>query len=315
MRPIGFTMELGSMRFTSGVHDADQIIYKRTAPPYPSRLRESCTVFVPRLRVPIRSPNRWTKTVHEDAGRLTDTRHWIRQERTLPSCPSRCRESCPVFVPRLPVPIPSPNRWTKAVHDDAGRLTDTRRSIRHKRTGPPYPSLCPESCTLFVSRSLRRIVRLDLDIHPMFRLSRQQGFVVQKIAESAFGRDRVADTRNQPADFRERFVEIRRDNHRFGLGVINDECELFWMQPEVDWHGCASQLEASIEGLEHLRAVVHEDRHMIAARHAQPMQSVGEPVRALVEARVCGNLPAVCDRRSIGEGPDGLTEGMADVHG
>jgi hypothetical protein len=46
-----------------------------------------------------------------------------------PLCPSRCPESCSVFVHPLRVPIPSPNRWTKAVHEDARRLPDTCHSI------------------------------------------------------------------------------------------------------------------------------------------------------------------------------------------
>jgi hypothetical protein len=43
---------------------------------------------------------------------------------TAPPCPARCRESCSVFVHPLRVPIPSPNRRTKAVHEDARRLTE-----------------------------------------------------------------------------------------------------------------------------------------------------------------------------------------------
>jgi len=44
------------------------------------------------------------------------------------------------------------------------------------------------------------------------------------------------------------------------------------------------------------------------------VQGVSQPVRALVEACVRGNLPAVNDRRVIGKSPGRLREGVTDVH-
>jgi hypothetical protein len=57
----------------------------------------------------------------------------------------------------------------------------------------------------------------------------------------------VLGARYQLTVFGERFFEVLREKDRLGLGIVDDKGELFRMQPEVEGHGSAAQLEAGIQ--------------------------------------------------------------------
>lgn len=117
-----------------------------------------------------------------------------------------------------------------------------------------------------------RTLRLNIRVLPSPHLRREERFVVQQLPGRFRGCDEVPRFGHLFTALCQRFIEFSGSNDCPGPCVVDDERKFLGMQPEVDGNHGASQLERGIQRLEHLRAIIHQNRHPVTAPQPKMMQ-------------------------------------------
>ena len=158
------------------------------------------------------------------------------------------------------------------------------------------------------------VIGRRIDVDELDGFGSQQHIVILSIGRRGPGRDDVLQIWKVTSNPGDLLVEARSREQCRCLRIGNNVSKLAGMEPPIDGDSCTADLESGEHHFQHLRAIDHQDRHMIARLNAESSQGVGQPIDTRIELFIV-HLARTADRRDITRMRcGGPSEQRSDVH-